>query len=396
MPVRRKVGLALGKRLISSTDPFDLLRALHYRGGAAVDLVDTLKSDKRGDFLALARAGLNLVQPGSGDHLAELKSDVSRAAAKFMGGLTDAVIEEGDVWSDFLRHYQALPFGVVCIVGDPGFGKTTFAVKSASIWHERTGWPVDLVNFYPGDEPPFGQRIPGDRVIARIRKVGQFLNQQDLAIDIDDGLTLDDLRPRGKPKVPPRLVSLSEIEAMSCRYVIIDEAALFFSNLGASGQQDSREAAKRFSDQIRHLKTILICIAQKISDLPPHIRASAIMVYKWASEDTIRLDFKQGSKHDSQERWSEALSALQAVKTGAYVEPFPNWMTEKSREAIRNAALAHEYYKGDLADIVAWAYVVAPGLGGHGTRCVVPVTPYAPMVELDDGEESDMLTAEVD
>src|SRR4051812_3876827 len=135
MPKVLRPGARLA-RSVANGNPFDLLRSLAYRGNALVELVDTVKDERtRGDLLSLARAGLNVAQPGSGEHLVELQRDVITSVGKFLGGVTDTVIDEGEPWADFLTHYCALKWGVVCIVGMPGQGKTEFLKKSlAGLW----------------------------------------------------------------------------------------------------------------------------------------------------------------------------------------------------------------------------------------------------------------------
>jgi hypothetical protein len=304
------------------------------------------------------------------------------------GAEFDAPAYDGVPWAGFARHIKALPWGVICIYGDPGQGKTQFAIKQASGWRERPGWNVEGLGFYPEDRPSWIEPISMNRIIARMRKIGRYLDQEE-EVGVDDGLTEDDLRGKKKvPKDPPRRITPGEIARMGRRIVVIDEAGLFFSSLGASGQSETRDAAKRWADQIRHLESVFVFIAQKQSDVPPHVRASALNIYKVASKGVVQQDFRPGSKRDTSEKWIESLTALAAVKTGSFIEPLPNFRDESQREAIRAAAYAHSYYTGPLADIRAWGYAMGP-LGGSYVRTVFPFTPYKSPALLSVGGQTE-------
>lgn len=306
------------------------------------------------------------------------------------GAEFDAPSYDGVPWAGFARHIKALPWGVICIYGDPGQGKTQFAIKQASGWRERPGWTIEGSGMYPEDRPPWIETVSMSRLIARMRKIGRYLDQEE-EVGTDDGLTADDLRRKKTPAADakaPHRITPGEIARMGRRVVIVDEAGLFFSSLGASGQSETRDVAKRFSDQIRHLDSIFVFIAQKISDIPAHVRASSLNIFKVASKGVVQSDFRPGSKRDTSEKWIEALMALAAVKTGSFVEPLPNFMDENQREAVHRAALAHSYWVGPLADIRAWGYAMGP-LGNQYVRTVFPFTPFVEPGLLTVGEAGD-------
>lgn len=287
----------------------------------------------------------------------------------------------GPPWADFQRHYRAMPWGTILIVGDPGEGKSEFGKKSLWTWHQRDPWPCEWVNWYGPDLPDFGYEVPPDRIIKRIRKVMRYVAQAK-GQPIDDGLDDDDLADKHKRSEFDRPISQGEIDRMGYRNVAIDEAGLFFSSLGKLGQQDSREAAKRWSDQIRHLNTRMLLIAQKLSDIPPHVRANALHIFKKASPGLIEEDYKPGTKRVTSRKWEEALMAIEAIRTGIIPE-FPTWMNETQRAAITTAARAHAewwpVYRDDrgLPSTAAWGYAVG-GLGGHSIRTIFPFKRYQP------------------
>jgi hypothetical protein len=78
------------------------------------------------------------------------------------------------------------------------------------------------------------------------------------------------------------------------------------------------------------------------------------------------------------EKWVLALTMLNAVKTGSYVEPLPNFMDDRMREAVHRAAAVHDtYWIGPLADIRAWG--VANGqIDGREFLTVFPFTVWKP------------------
>jgi len=361
-----------------------VMRGAGVRAPHFLELVEQLQThEKAPELLQLGKAFANVLSPGAGDHLEK----VVRVGGKLLLGNSPAVAymaAEDQPWNDFLTHYSALPWGVVCIYGDPGQGKSEFAKKSLAIWRERDGWPVEFVNWYAKDLPDFGYEIDGQRVIARIRKIGKFLNQRK-GVFVDDGLTDEDLAGRRRAATPsttslivPRTISQEEIDRLGYRNVCVDEAGLFFSDLGDVGQQSSREASKRWSDQIRHLNTRMLFIAQKIGDVPPHVRSSALNVYKWASPGVVEEDYRPGQKRVMREKWDEALMAIRAVMTGKYPEPLPKWLNDVQRDAIRQAARAHVYYVDEFAHPQAWGYGVGT-LGGHAIRTIFPFEQYQPM-----------------
>lgn len=365
-------------------DVFRLLQRVGYRAPQIPELVEAVLAAREpdADLGTLGRVGkavLNVVQPGAGQHAEDLARSVGHAANLFLaqmrGEVIDAEARDVDVqpWGDFVRHLRALTWGVVVIFGAKGYGKTTLAVKLADVWRERTGYQVECVGLYPEDCPPWAHKIGMRRLVARMRKLARYLDQEE--DEVDDGLTPDELRRKGKADPTLELIEPWEIEQMKRRIVVVDEAAMFFSSMSAAGQQDSREASRNLNNQARHLSSLFIFICQKISEMPDYLQDSAIQFYKWAGEEVVRKDYRQGQKRDNRERWLEVLTALNAVRVGTFVEPLPGNLSDRAKEAIRSAALAHRYYEPPLDDVRAWAYVVASDIGGHGYRGVVPFTP---------------------
>lgn len=337
-------------------------------------------STKAGDpmpLIKLAHKGLGVFHPGYADAAEEFSGGVLKAGNLLIGRLTGTVID-GEVlhvepWRDLLGHIAAMKFGVVVILGAKGYGKTTLALKLADVWRKRTGYKVECCGVYPEDTPLWASRISMNRLTARARKVARYLNEEEGPGD--DGLTEADFRKRtakSTDKTAP--AEPVDIDRMKHRVVVVDEAALFFSSLSAAGQQDSRESARNLNNQARHLESIFVFVCQNLSELPDYLQTSAVQFYKWAGEEAIKRDYKQGSKRDNRERWIEVLAALHAVRYGGTTLPIEK-LDPRAQEAIRTAAACHRWYAPPWESIKCWSYCIAPDLGGHSVRTVVPNGP---------------------
>jgi hypothetical protein len=140
------------------------------------------------------------------------------------GGL-DEPTYDGVPWATLGRVWKDAPFCVVCEYGDPGSGKTQLLIKKAAEVHFDRGWPVDILGFYPEDEPGFARHISMKRLIARIRKVLKYVDQE-TEEDIGDGLTEADIRGKKPAATPTARITDHEIEMMKRRFIGVDEGNL--------------------------------------------------------------------------------------------------------------------------------------------------------------------------
>lgn len=328
----------------------------------------------------------------------ELLAGVERAWGEYSGS-NAPVYDPTPPWADLKRHLYARDWGVVVILGGKGFGKTVAALKLAWTFRKLFGYRVETVGLWDDDRPPWAASISMERLIRRTRKIGKFLDQDEDAGD--DGLEEGEFVKKSKTQaVTDRRIDPSEIERMKRRVIVVDEAEVFFSGMGGSGQEGARAAARNLNNQARHLKSWFIFITQNMSAMPTYLRGSAVLFYKMASPEVVQMDYVSGQWRANRQRWTEVLAALNAIKSGGYVEPFPDFMSERTREAIHRAAVAHQaYWVPPYDDIRAWAYCVAGDLGGHGINCVVPFSPWQTEAdaattieesdELDEGEDEE-------
>lgn len=300
------------------------------------------------------------------------------------GNLIEGEYRELAPWSDFGRHLYNRDWAVIVIFGGKGFGKTELALKLAWQYQRRLGYPVELCNFWSEDIPHWATKISMRRLVARMRKVGRYLDQEEVD-DVDDGLRPEELSRKSK-KAPEQQEPIRprEIDQMKRRIVVVDEAALLFGGLSSAGQQESRGSAETLNNQVRHLNSIFILATQRLSDMPNALQETSVLFYRMAGEEVIKRDFKQGVWRANRERWQEVLTGLHAVKNGSYVEPLPNFMSERTKQAINEAAQAHRTYWGAPYDTIkAWSWVRAPSdIGGHGYEGVAPNTTWKHDAEL--------------
>ncbi len=306
-------------------------------------------------------------------------------------------VDDTPPWNDLIRHMFAKDSGVIVILGAKGFGKSVLGLRLAWQFRKRFGYAVDTVGLWDDDVPPWANKIGMERLIRRTRKIGSFLGQEDGAVD--DGLTDDDVVSRSKKKGTEvaRHINPNEIERMKRRVVLVDEAEMFFTGMGGAGQEGTRSAARNLNNQARHLQSWFIFITQNMAAMPTYLRGSGILLYKWASPEVVKMDFVSGQWRSNRERWTEVLTALKAIKTGAVDEPLPDFIGESAREAIYAAARAHDiHWAPPYKDIRAWSYCVAGDIGGHSITTVVPAEPWqadpdALLARADESDDGDVI-----
>lgn len=321
------------------------------------------------------RPGMRAVSPAVQEATEATLPRLAEAYSTFRehlhGGPQEEILDGPAPWADALRHLLALKYGVIVIFGEKGWGKTSLALKLAYSWHERLGWPVEVAGLWEEDRPAFAQPVSMNRVVARMQKVARYLDQEEG--EPDDGLTEEDLTPKGKKAIAHRRIFPHEIEALKRRITVIDEAHLFFSGLSAAGQTASRDAAKGLQNQVRHLENLVICICQKQSEMPRALKTSAVQLFKYASEATIRSDYRDGEKRETQRLWKEVLAGLAAIKTGNLIEIKEAWAQDAAiQDAWARCIEAHRYYAEPYQTLKAWNYMLAGDLGGHTYRGPCP------------------------
>lgn len=353
---------------------FDTARSLAVRAPHLVTLLERMQ-DKDKPVLPseMLKLAANVGRPGSGDHVEKIIRYGGRIIA---GKPVDLLsLDEDQPWSDFSDHLLAMRSGVVVIFGSRGFGKSQLGIRLASNWKEEHNYKVEAINM-KWDRQPWIEDINTERLVARIVKVMRWQNQKQKKDENSDGLTDEDFGRLSKKKpaaaTPVRYIEDWEINQLKRRVVVIEEAKMVFSAIALVSQQVAREATRNLVNNLRHLDTILICICQKIHEMPDFLQDDAVQFYKYASDEVIKKDYKSGSKRDNRERWIEVLTALHAVQYGSFVEPLPTFYDDRMKEALRNAAMAHTYWKEPVNTVKAWSYVNAPTLGFHGYRGVAP------------------------
>lgn len=278
---------------------------------------------------------LDLWRPGASDLARRIADEVRRFLRQDADAVVDAsyrVIDDPP-WLAFRERLRRQRWGGHIILGPPGSGKTSLAVKLAWTWHRAHGYTVDAVNLYAEDRPPFARTITADTLIHRMSQLRAYLS--DAAEPDPDEEEVRERPERSSP--PPRR-----------RVILIDEASLA---IGRSGQDPTRLAAYTALTQGRHVEWLVVYVAQWARLIPLDLFGQA----------TVWVKAPVGREADA----DRDLPVIRAL-----------W--EKA-EALRDVP-ASPFYRPPYNDLRAWAYVDAPALDYRG---VVPFSPYS----ADKGEE---------
>jgi hypothetical protein len=207
------------------------------------------------------------------------------------------------------------------------------------------GYRVEACNMYADDCPPFAVTISTDTLVARMKKLGDYLKS--LADeDTEDG------EKKAEPKPPKSMPPRNRI-------VIIDEAALAMST---AASDPARRAALQALAESRHLSWHVIYIGQLAGQLPTGLLGQAVV---WIKEPGGR-EFQTDRQNNPAVRdlWTRATAAFDGLREYPfYKEP---WLNRK-----------------------CWAYCDCPSLNGvAGYTGLLPFLPWTPGEEVpdDDGE----------
>src|SRR5579885_1134830 len=175
----------------------DLLVLAGQKGPPLVELIQQLHAAGKGDPVArLALPGQLLetadqLRPGLKPALENLARAGAGVVQVIRGGeppVVEGEFQEVPPWEDFGRHLYALDWGVIAILGAKGEGKTTVGTKILWKFAQKKGYIPEFVGVYPEDLPPWGHRISMERLVARVRKVARYIDQEEGTID--DGVAV--------------------------------------------------------------------------------------------------------------------------------------------------------------------------------------------------------------
>ncbi len=279
------------------------------------------------------RDALEAWRPGIGRAIEVAFAVLGGALENEPVGPVDVRPAEGP-WSAFVARLRRQPWGAHVVLGPPGSGKTSLALKLAWVWREELGYDVDVVNMYAEDRPSFARTITSETLLSRMNRLRAWL-EAEAEPDPGEEAPGQDVEP------PP-----------THRVIVVDEA-----HLGAgAGTDPVRVALRKALTQVRHVRWHLVYISQMAGLLPPSVLAQTVVWVKRPSGREVGAD-RQGLSRELWERAAEAFRDLER-------SPF---------------------YTGPYADPRAWAYVDAPDFGYCG---LVPFTPYYLVGEaVEDDEE---------
>lgn len=312
-------------RIVQAAGPLSkVLLATQQAVNGDPDAVEYLKRD--GIF-----EGLDAVMPGTGEIGRQVFRHAQDAAVNIQAVLSGNVIEgqyrviDTAPWEGFVRWLKGQRWGSFVVIGPKGQGKTMLALRLAQVWHQETGYPVEMVMSYPEDRYDFLKPVSTQRFQNRIASIIKLLNPP----DDDDEETF--------PPFPEddNEDGLSVLEQKLQRYkrriVIIDEMSLA---VGQSGMDASRHMVRQIMAQARHLDWLIIYVGQLAKMLPNDLlNCEAVFVKNPNGREAVT------DRDDAltRELWSSATQSFSTVRNSQFWAYYP--------------------------DIRAWAYVDCASLG---------------------------------
>lgn len=279
---------------------------------------------------------LDLWRPGAGQVTRRVIDEVRQFLENSQANVVDAeyrVVEDQPPWGGFVGRLRRQTWGGHVILGPPGSGKTSLAVKLAWVWHQTHGYQVDAVNLYESDRPSFATTISTSTLVHRVTKLRRYLEAEAVP---DDDEQVESEESSGAELPPGR------------RVILIDEASLA---IGRSGMDPGRLAAFAALTQGRHVQWLTLYLAQWARLLPLDLFGQATV---WVKQPIGREIETDRDNPMIRALWERAAAALAEVRRS-------------------------EWYAPPYDDPRAWAYVDSPALNYAG------VVPFTPVEEVGHG-----------
>lgn len=299
----------------------------HHEGdlGASLDLAQHWHRD----LIGLAGA----VHPVAGRVAERLYRAVGDVREAIAGDVIEGEFYEvrPPPYERFLGRLFRQRWGGHIVIGPVGSGKTALAHKLAYRYSQESGYRCEFVNCYGEDLPWFAHTIGMHTLMARMDRLGRYLEAQ---VEPDEGEDAEEDDDRQMPSLPP-----------TQRVIVIDEASLSMSTHAASKE---RKAAFQALAQCRHLRWHVVLIAQWTGQLPLGLFSQTVVWIKRPHGREIQTDRDNPAIRDL---WTRAVEAFDDLRQSPW-------------------------YRPPYDDPRAWAYVDAPTLNGAaGWTGLVPFTP---------------------
>ena len=261
--------------------------------------------------------GLDLWRPGAGEIgrqvVQQTRDAIQTIQGTLQGNVVDGEAYEVVPWGRFATWLRERRWGTFVILGPKGQGKSTLALRLAEIWHDNTGYPVDLVMGYPEEMYDFVTPVSTRAFLSDIKAIIRILDPPRKATE-DVEAEDDEADPTGfDPDEIDR-----KLQRFKRRVIVVDEMSL---TVGVSGTDAGRIMVRQLMAQARHLELLIVYIGQLAKMLPNDLLTSdAIFVKKPNGRETETDREDRLTRH----LWMDAMATFSTIRQSPQWEYYPD------------------------------------------------------------------------